>query len=80
MPYANIKIPAGLLDESQKRELVSGIADALANVFGEGSRATTMILIEDVPDGGFYRANEVITADIVRARRATQNDTGPTAL
>jgi 4-oxalocrotonate tautomerase len=36
------------------------IRDILAGFFGEPSRATTMILVEDVPDGGYYRAREVI--------------------
>jgi hypothetical protein len=32
-----------------------------AGFFGERSRPTTMILIEEVPDGGYYRAQEIIT-------------------
>jgi len=62
MPFANVKIPAGLVDESGKAELVTRLADTLAGFFGEGARTTTMILIEEVPDGGYYRAQEIITA------------------
>ena len=62
MPFANIKIPSGLIDESGKADLVMRLADTLAGFFGEGSRTTTMILIEEVPDGGYYRAQEIITA------------------
>jgi 4-oxalocrotonate tautomerase len=62
VPFANVKIPAGLADEAAKAELVTRLADALAEFFGEESRQTTMILIEDVPDGGYYRAQEIIAA------------------
>lgn len=70
MPFANVKLPAGLIDERQKADLVARLADTLASFFGEGSRQTTMILIEDVPDGGYYRAREIITAETLRKRAA----------
>jgi 4-oxalocrotonate tautomerase len=68
MPFANVKIPAGLVDEQGKADLVGRLADTLAGFFGEGSRPTTMILVEDVPDGGYYRAQETITANTLKAK------------
>ena len=68
MPFANIKIPSGLLDEGEKRDLTSAIAEVLAATFGDGSRATTMVLIEDVPEGGYYRAGETISGEAIRLR------------
>jgi 4-oxalocrotonate tautomerase len=72
MPYANIKIPAGLINGDEKAVLIARVADALASVFGPQSRATTMILVEDVAAGGYYRANEIITAEIIRSRSAAK--------
>ncbi len=67
MPFVNVKIPADLVDEQGKADLVGRIADTLADFFGEGSRQTTMILIEEVPDGGYYRAQEIISAKTLKA-------------
>ena len=66
MPFANVKIPAGLVDEQGNADLATRLADTLASFFGEGSRQTTMILIEEVPDGGYYRAREIITAKMLK--------------
>ncbi len=68
MPFANVKIPAGLIDEKGKADLAGRLADTLAGFFGEASRKTTMILIEEVPDGGYYRAQQIITADSVKGQ------------
>ena len=66
MPFANVKIPAGVVDEQGKADLVMHLADTFARFFGEGSRQTTMILIEEVPDGGYYRAQQIITAKMLK--------------
>jgi 4-oxalocrotonate tautomerase len=68
MPFANVKLPVGLADEASKADLIVRLADTLAAFFGEGSRQTTMILIEDVPDGGYYRAREIITSSLLKER------------
>ena len=34
MPFANVKIPAGLVDERGKADLVTRLADTLAGCFG----------------------------------------------
>jgi 4-oxalocrotonate tautomerase len=61
-----LKIPAGLTDEQEKAELIARLADTLAKFFGESSRQTTMILVEEIPDGGYYRAEKIITAKILK--------------
>lgn len=59
MPFANFKLPQAALSRAQKEELVHRITAMLVDYFGEGSRAHTMVLIEEVPDGGYARADEV---------------------
>ena len=59
MPFANFKLPQAALSRAQKEDLVHRTTALLVEYFGEGARAHTMVLIEDVPDGGYARADEV---------------------
>ena len=59
MPFANFKLPEAALSRAQKEELVHRTTALLVDYFGEEARAPTMVLIEDVPDGGYARADEV---------------------
>ena len=68
MPFANFKLPEAALNKAQKEEIVHRTTAMLVEYFGEGARAHTMVLIEDVPDGGYARADEVfVVPDAYRA-------------
>ncbi|WP_068082799.1 tautomerase family protein [Novosphingobium rosa] len=69
MPFANFKFPQAAMNKAQKEELVHRTTAMLADYFGEGAEAHTMVLIEEVPDGGYARADEVfIIPEAYRAR------------
>ena len=70
MPFANYKIPQGALDATQKEEIVHKTTDLFASYFGEGVRPYTMVLIEEVVDGGYGRADEVFTLGTVHGAKA----------
>ena len=59
MAFANYKLPEGSLTPQQKEEIVHKTTDLFASYFGEGVRPYTMVLIDEVVDGGFGRADEV---------------------
>jgi 4-oxalocrotonate tautomerase len=59
MPFVNYKLPTAALNKRQKEELVHRTTAMLVEYFGEPARTHTMVLIEDVPDGGYARADEV---------------------
>lgn len=59
MPFVNIKTPEGALSKSQKEELVHRATDMMVDYFTEAARPHTMVLIEEVKDGGYARADEV---------------------
>jgi len=59
MPFVNYKFPAAAMNKGQKEELVHRTTAMLVEYFGEPARAHTMVLIEDIPDGGYARADEV---------------------
>ncbi len=59
MPFANIKIPEAALSRAQKAEIIHRITDLFAEYMSDAVRPHTMVLIEEVPDGGYGRADEV---------------------
>lgn len=69
MPFANFKLPEAALTKAQKADLAHRTTAMLVDYFGEAARAHTMVLIEEVPDGGYARADEVfIIPEEYRAR------------
>ncbi|MBR9763645.1 MAG: 4-oxalocrotonate tautomerase family protein [Rhodobacteraceae bacterium] len=61
MPFVNIKTPEAALTAEQKAEIGHRVTDLLVGYFSEAARPHTMVLIEEVKDGGYYRADEVFT-------------------
>jgi 4-oxalocrotonate tautomerase len=70
MPFANIKVPQAALSKTQKAQIVHRVTDLLAEYLSEAARPHTMVLIEEVADGGYGRADEVFT--IPEAYRAKE--------
>lgn len=68
MPFANIKVPQAALSTAQKAEIVHRVTAMFTDYFSEAARPHTMVLIEEVPDGGYGRADEVFV--IPAAHRA----------
>lgn len=69
MPFVNIKTPENALSQAQKEKLVHRTTDMLAEYFTDAARPHTMVLIEEVKDGGYGRAGEVfILPEAYRAR------------
>lgn len=71
MPFANFKVPEGALSTDQKEELVHKTTDLFAGYFGEAVRPYTMVLIEEVKDGGYARAGEVFVIPDAYRHRAS---------
>lgn len=69
MPFANIKVPEAALSRAQKEEIVHRVTDMFVGYFTEAVRPHTMVLIEEVKDGGYGRADDVFS--IPEAYRAT---------
>jgi 4-oxalocrotonate tautomerase len=53
MPFANLKVPAGSLTAEQKKHLIDRVTDLYAEVFGEAARPNTLVLVDEVVDGGW---------------------------
>jgi 4-oxalocrotonate tautomerase len=61
MPFANFKVPAGTLTPEQKAQLVTRTTDLYAEIYGDRARATTIVLVEEVADGGWGIGGDVLT-------------------
>jgi 4-oxalocrotonate tautomerase len=61
MPFANFKVPAGTLTAEQKERIVHRTTDLYAEIYGERARPNTMVLIEEVADGGWGIGDNVLT-------------------
>ena len=67
MPFANFKVPAGSLTAEQKEVIVHRATDLLAEVFGEVARPNTMVLVEEVTDGGWGIGDHVLTLAMIQS-------------
>lgn len=69
MPFVNIKTPQAALSRAQKAEIIHRTTEMLVEYMSEAARPHTMVLIEEVPDGGYGRADEVfVMPEAYRAR------------
>ncbi|MFC3690852.1 tautomerase family protein [Chenggangzhangella methanolivorans] len=59
MPFVNMKVPEAALSRAQKEEIIHRVTDLVVEYFSEAARPHTMVLIEEVKDGGYARADEV---------------------
>ncbi|MFI1364812.1 tautomerase family protein [Streptomyces griseochromogenes] len=66
MPFANFKVPAGSLDEQQKELIVTRATELYVELYGERARATTLVLVEEVVDGGWGIGGGVLTLAMIQ--------------
>lgn len=65
MPFANYKVPAGTITEQDKKKIVERTTDLFAEIYGERARPTTVVLVDEVVDGGWGVAGHVLTAEML---------------
>ena len=69
MPFANFKFPQGTLNAKQKEEIIHKTTNMFAEYFGEDVRPYTMVLVDEVVDGGWGRADETLTLEKMQAQK-----------
>ncbi|MFF4906446.1 4-oxalocrotonate tautomerase family protein [Streptomyces sp. NPDC001260] len=62
MPFANFKVPAGTITAEDKKKIVEHTTDLYAEIYGERARPNTVVLIDEVADGGWGFGGTVLTA------------------
>lgn len=68
MPFANLKVPAGTLSAEQKETLASKVTDLYVDTFGDAVRDNTMVLVDEVVDGGWGLRGDVLTLAKIQQR------------
>lgn len=61
MPFANFKVPEKTLTPKQKEMIVTRTTELYVELYGERARNTTLVLVEEVPDGGWGISGNVLT-------------------
>ena len=51
MPFTTVKVIEGVFSEDQKAQLIGKITEAMIEVYGEGMRDKTWVVIEEVKQG-----------------------------
>ncbi|CAL9367576.1 4-oxalocrotonate tautomerase family protein [Streptomyces werraensis] len=65
MPFAHFKVPADTLSPDDKKKIVERTTDLYAEIYGERARATTVVLVDEVADGGWGVGGHVLTAALL---------------
>jgi 4-oxalocrotonate tautomerase len=70
MPLVNVKVIEGVFSDSQKREMVEKLTDAMVSIEGENMRKVTWVMIEEVKSGDLGIGGTPITTEDVKTLAA----------
>lgn len=66
MPFVDIRVIENVFSHEEKREAVERISQTLLDVWGEGLRKATHVVITETPEGEWAVGGRALTADDVR--------------
>jgi 4-oxalocrotonate tautomerase len=66
MPLVNVKVIEGTFSDSQKREMVEKLTDAMVSIEGENMRQVTWVVIEEVKSGDWGIGGKPLTTEDVK--------------
>ena len=67
MPLINVKVIEGVFTDSQKREIVKKLTEALVSIEGENMRKVTWVVIDEVKSGDWGVGGTPLTTEDVKA-------------
>lgn len=70
MPLINVKLIEGVFSDSQKRQIIEGLTEAMVAIEGENMRPVTWVVVEDVRSGDWGIAGKPLTTADVKALAA----------
>jgi 4-oxalocrotonate tautomerase len=70
MPLANIKVIEGVFTDSEKRQIIEKVTDALVSVEGERLRDKTVVIVEETRSGDWGIGGKALTTEHVKHARA----------
>jgi len=72
MPLIEVKAIEGVFSETQKREVVKKLTDAMVAIEGEPLRPYTVVIFSEVASGGWGVGGNALTTADVKALAATR--------
>jgi len=70
MPLVNVKVIEGVFSDSQKRQIIEQLTEAMVAIEGENMRPVTWVVVEDVKSGDWGIAGKPLTTADVKALAA----------
>jgi 4-oxalocrotonate tautomerase len=70
MPLVNVRLIEGVFDESEKREMIEKLTEAMVEIEGESMREVTIVVIDEVKSGDWAFGGRPMSTDAVRAIKA----------
>jgi 4-oxalocrotonate tautomerase len=70
MPLVNVKVIEGVFTDSQKRDMVKKLTDAMVEIEGENMRPVTWVVVEEVKSGEWGIGGTPLTTEDVKALAA----------
>ena len=70
MPLVNVKVIEGVFTDSQKRDMVKKLTDAMVEIEGENMRPVTWVVVEEVRSGEWGIGGTPLTTEDVKALAA----------
>ena len=67
MALIHVQIAEGLFTAQQKQDIVERLTDVMVEIEGEGMRALTWCMIDEIPSGQWGIGGQILTADEARA-------------
>lgn len=66
MPLINVKVIENVFTDTQKRDIVGRLTDAMVSVEGEPMRGVTWVVIDEVKSGDWGIGGQPLTTEAVR--------------
>ena len=67
MPLVNVKCIEGVFSDSQKKQLIERLTDAMVSIEGENLRQVTWVVIEEVKSGDWGIGGTPLSTEDVKA-------------
>jgi len=69
MPLANIKVIENVFTDTEKRQLIEKVTEAMVSVEGESIRDKTVVIVEETKSGDWGVGGTALTTQQVRSLR-----------
>ncbi len=66
MPFAQVKVIAGVFSEDKKREIIEKVTDALVSIENENIRDKTVVLVEEIKSGDWGIGGKPMTSQDIK--------------